>query len=143
MYLFILLIAYGCRKMMCIYTSATLILCAQHVVPRKCFSTRNELYDLGNNGSIPTGAITGCRLPNARFSFVFRCSVHFSSRCEVLELSHQPTVTGRLLAARNHNLCTGFFAGTGNFFIDFRCKLGGTLSYLFCRLSCSCTLRHA
>ena len=124
-----LLIAYGCRTMMCMYTLAILILCAQHVASRKCFSSPNQWYDLGNIGSIQTGTITGCRLRNANFRSSFFCFC--ASRCEVLEISHQPAITGRLLAACIRILCTVFFAGPGNCSIDFRCKLGGMHSHSY------------
>ena len=123
------LIAYECRRIMCMYTLATLILCAQQVASCKCFSFRNQLYYSGNIGRNQTGTITGCRFPNSHFSSFFFCFC--SSRCEVLELSHQPTITGRLVAACNRFLCTVFFAGPGNCSIDFQCKLGGMLSNSF------------
>ena len=139
-----LLIAYECRTMICLYTLATLILCAQHVASRKCFSSRNQWYDLGHHGSIRTGSIAGCRLPNANFSrFLFYV---YSCHCEVLERSQRPTITGRLVAACNRILCTVFFAGPSSHSVDLHCKLGGTLvilsPILFYRLSCFCNLRR-
>jgi hypothetical protein len=123
------LTAYECRRMMCMYTLASLILCAQQVASCKCFSYRNQWYDSGNIERNPTGTITGCRFPNSHFGgFFFRFC---SSRCEVLELSHQPTIKGRLVAACNRILCAVFFAGPGNSSIDFQCKLGGMLSHSF------------
>jgi hypothetical protein len=123
LHLLSLLIAHGCRTIMYMYTLATLILCAQHVASRKCFSCR------GNIGSIRTGTITGCRLPNAHFSSPFFCFC--ASRCEVLEISHQPAIMGRLVAACIRILCTVFFTGPGNCSVDFHCKLGGMLSHSF------------
>ena len=123
------LIAYECRRIMCMYTLATLILCAQQVASCKCFSSRNQWYDSGNIGRNQTGTITGCRFPNSHF--ISLCFCFCSSRCEVLELSHQPTIAGHLLAACNRILCTVFFAGPGNCSIDFHCKLDGMLSHSF------------
>ena len=129
LHLLSLLIAHGCRRIMYMYTLATLILCPQHVASRKCFSCRIQLCHLGNIGSIRTGAITGCWLPNAHFSssFFYFCA----SPCEVLEISHQPAIMGRLLAACIQILCTVFCTGPGNCSIDFHCKLGGMLSHSF------------